>query len=214
MRKNGPFLTKPAGGSGSRPAARTPEEFAQKLRFRRGLQERSILPPIPPSLLSVDEAPRPGSVDSSPLSLGWIHLWTPLERWPESLRETYRQDVLALFPNQRKRTAPGIEEVVLCLAVFRCPRKGFRLEDRSCLFYSRGICALATLQRRSDEPNPALSPTSIGYYMGIARQRASLLLARAQAFVEKAMRTKRGFGELCPTRESDEADPSEEAESI
>ncbi|MDD2677466.1 MAG: hypothetical protein PHP75_08410 [Methylacidiphilaceae bacterium] len=189
-------------GARSGPAAKTPEEFARQLRFRRSLQETSSLPPIPPGLLSFDAQSRTGAIDASSVPSGWLHLWSPLEKWPAPLREVYRQDVLAAFPTQRKRATPGLDEVVLCLTVSRCPRKGFRLEERSCLFYCRGICALATLQRRADEPNPSLSPTSIGYYLGIARQRASLLSGRVQAFLEQSMRAKRGFGELCPPENS------------
>ncbi|MDD4933869.1 MAG: hypothetical protein PHO89_10450 [Methylacidiphilaceae bacterium] len=184
--------------AGTGPAAKTPEEFARKLRFRRSLQETTALPPIPPALLSFDHEPKAGAIDSTSVPEGWLHLWSPLEKWPDPLREAYRQDVLALFPSQRKRATPGLDEVVLCLTVSRCPRKGFRLEERSCLFYCRGICGLATLQQRADQPNPALSPTSIGYYLGVARQRASLLSGRVQAFLERSMRSKRGFGELCP----------------
>ncbi|VVM06233.1 hypothetical protein MAMC_01003 [Methylacidimicrobium cyclopophantes] len=178
--------------------AKSPDEFAQKLRFRRSLREAANLPPLPPALLSLDRVPKTGAIAASPVAAGWLHLWSPLERWPEPLREVYRQDVLAAFPSQRKKETPGLEEVVLCLAVFRCPQKGFRLEERSCLFYCRGICALATLHRRGDEPNPSLSLTSIGYYMGMSRQRASLLSSRAQLFLEREMRSKRGFGELRP----------------
>lgn len=193
----------------SGPAAKTPEEFARQLRFRRSLQETSALPPIPPALLSFDAQSRTGAIDASSVPSGWLHLWSPLEKWPAPLREAYRQDVLAVFPSQRRRATPGLDEVVLCLAVSRCPRKGFRLEERSCLFYCRGICALATLQRRSDEPNPALSPTSIGYYLGVARQRASLLSGRVQAFLQHAMRAKRGFGELCPSGDPVGGNPPE-----
>lgn len=190
-------------GVGRTQAAKSPAEFARELRFRRSLREASCLPSIPPTLLSLDSEPKIGAIDSAPVSSGRLHLWSPLERWPETLREIYRQDILAAFPSQRKRPSPGLEEVVLCLSVRRCPRKGFRLEERNCLFYCRGICSLATLQRRSDEASPSLSQTSIGYYLGVARQRASLLAGRAQDFLKKQLRRKRGFGELCPAAESD-----------
>ncbi|QSR85021.1 hypothetical protein [Methylacidimicrobium sp. B4] len=191
--------------------AASPEELARELRFLRSLRESSSLPPIPPSLLTLESEIQAGAIDVSRVRPGWLHLWSPLERWPGELRETYRQDLLAVFPAQRKRATSGLDEVVLCLAILRCSRKGFRLEERSCPFYCRGICGLGTLQRRADEPDPALSLTSVGYYMGISRQRASKYLAQAQAFLEKELRTKRGFGELCPPAHAEkETFPSRE----
>lgn len=185
-------------GSPESRAAKTSEELNRRLRFRRSLRELSSLPPIPPSLLSLDPEPKTGAIDAGRVDSGWLHLWTPIGQWPDPWRAIYRQDLLAVFPSQRKPEPAGIEEVALCSGVFRCPRKGFRLEERSCLFYCQGICALATLQRRADAPDPSLSPSALSYYLGISRQRASLLSSRARAYVERGVRSKRGFRELCP----------------
>jgi hypothetical protein len=176
-------------------SATTIDRLAEEIRWMRYRKEIEDLPPIPPRLLSLDKAKDKRAIASVQTPFGWLNLRVAFEAWPVYLQDAYGQDLAYLFSSSE---APGteVQPVVPCQSLRFCPRKGERMEDRSCPFYCHGVCALATLAGRAGTTEVGLPYGAIARYIGLSRQRTNEIGAEAQKYLEEKIAQSQVFQEL------------------
>lgn len=125
---------------------------------------------------------------------GWIYLKKPLSQWPKALKREWDLELSYLFEmNVEARDFLGDQRLCLCINTQDCGEKSVELENRSCLYYARGICLTATTLA-SDIP---ISFGLMGALFGISKQRVQQIYAGAQKKIIKKIIADPFLKEYC-----------------
>ena len=125
---------------------------------------------------------------------GWIYLKKPLSQWPKALKKEWELELSYLFEmNVEAGDFLGDQRLCLCIDTKDCGEKSVELENRSCLYYARGICLTATTLA-SDIP---ISFGLMGALFGISKQRVQQIYAGAQKKIIKKIISDPFLKEYC-----------------